>query len=281
MRALAGVALVLWAAGQPLTGQEAAWSTRPGRPTVGDTVWLERVFATPSGWRVRPGRIDNDEHSEPLADATVERATDGWLVRYAVAGWSPGHHVVAIPPVWRLGPDGRADSVPGGTASFDVRSVIPDSVTNPRPQPASAPLRRDGHDPRTALALTLVAVVGVVASWRLRRRGPRRPRPEAVLPTHKEVADDRWLAAGESKAVAARAAAQLRAALARAVPAAQTSLSTAECLAALATALPPARLHDVTTALTALDAVAFAAGHETDVVTLARRARQLAAESVT
>ena len=93
------------------------------------------------------------------------------------------------------------------------------------------------------------------------------------------MADDRWLAAGESKAVAARAAAQLRAALARAVPAAQTSLSTAECLALLTPALPPARLHDVTSVLTALDAVAFSAGHETDVVTLARRARQLAAES--
>src|SRR5206468_2971158 len=81
MRALAGVALGLWAAGQPLTGQEADWSTRPVRPTVGDTVWLERVFAAPPGWRVRPGRIDNDEHGEPLADATIERTNSGWLVR--------------------------------------------------------------------------------------------------------------------------------------------------------------------------------------------------------
>src|SRR5258705_1996975 len=37
---------------------------------------------------------------------------------------------------WRLAPDGRADSVPGGTVRLDVQSVIPDSVKQPQPRSA-------------------------------------------------------------------------------------------------------------------------------------------------
>src|SRR6266545_513822 len=91
-----------------------------------------------------------------------------------------------------------------------------------------------------------------------------------------EVPDARWLAAGEPKAVAARAAQQLRHALAHAIPAAHAALSTAECLAAVERVRPDAPLRELRELLHALDQVAFATAHGVDVVPLAARARALA-----
>ncbi|HEX4602303.1 MAG TPA: hypothetical protein VH116_12980, partial [Gemmatimonadales bacterium] len=98
------------------------------------------------------------------------------------------------------------------------------------------------------------------------------------------VPDARWLAAGEPKAVAARAIWHVRVALAQAVPAAHPALSTAECLAALEQARPTTPpLAELRELLEQLDRVAFASAPGTDVAalaalaTLARRvARELA-----
>jgi hypothetical protein len=51
-----------------------------------------------------------------------------------------------------------------------------------------------------------------------RRRGPRTVVAGQGLAVDAEVADARWLAAGEPKAVAARAAQRLRRAVAHAIP---------------------------------------------------------------
>jgi len=92
------------------------------------------------------------------------------------------------------------------------------------------------------------------------------------------VPDARWLAAGEPKAVAARAVLQLRVAIAHTVPGANLALSTTECLAAVERARPDAPLRELRAALEQLDRVEFASAHGADVAALAVRARALARE---
>src|SRR5206468_4327480 len=64
----------------------AGWVAAPDRPTVGDTVWLERTVTAAPGWRVRAGKLEAGERVEPLGDPVVRRASspDGWVVRYPV-----------------------------------------------------------------------------------------------------------------------------------------------------------------------------------------------------
>jgi hypothetical protein len=127
-----------------------------------------------------------------------------------------------------------------------------------------------------ALVLAAGALVGLIA-WR--RRGPRRVPPDALaLGGDAEVSDHRWVAAGEPKAVAARAAQRLRHALASAIPEAHEALSTTECLAVVERAHPHAPLRDLRDVLQTLDQVAFASAHGVDVAPLAARARALARE---
>ena len=258
----------------------AGWVAAPDRPTVGDTVWLERTVTAAPGWRVRAGKLEAGERVEPLGDPVVRRASspDGWVVRYPVAAWAPGAHTVSVPPIWRLGPDGRADSLPGGSAAFVITSVIPDTVRQPEPRAAIAPIRSTR---RYALAATLAVVLcaGLLAAGvRWRRRRPRPPGLPPHVPVEPEVPDARWLAAGEPKAVAARAVLQLRVAIAHTVPGANLALSTTECLAVVERARPDAPLRELRAVVEQLDRVEFASAHGTDVAALAVRARALARE---
>src|SRR5206468_3742511 len=173
------------------------------------------------------------ERVEPLGEPSLRRAPGGWLVRYPIVAWTPGAHTLALPPIWELRPDGRADSVSGGVASFFIQNVIPDSVLGPEPRGALAPMRLARHRALPPAAALLVAGVTHALGLRWRRRAPQEvpvPPPGSL---DAEVPDARWLAAGEPKAVAARAAFRLRMAVARAIPEARPALSAAECLAAV------------------------------------------------
>lgn len=258
--------------------QQAGWAVDPGRPTVGDTIWLARVVATPPGWRVRAGPLGPTPSGEPLGDPVVVAAAGGWAVRYPMVAWTPGPVAVSMPPVWRLGPDGTADSLLGGTATFQVASVIPDSVAAPAPRPALAPLRLARRGPWPALAGGLLAVGMLVVLVAWRRRSPRPITPARDIALDPEVPDARWLDAGEPKAVAARAAHRLRSAIARAVPGAHEALSAPECLAVVERARPDAPVRELRELLAALSQVAFASAHGVDVTPLAARARALAEE---
>ncbi|PYP17244.1 MAG: hypothetical protein DMD52_04960 [Gemmatimonadetes bacterium] len=269
MTALVGLWLVL---------QGGGWVATPARPTVGDTVWLERQVVVPAGWRVRAGRLDPTERVEPLGEPSVRRAPGGWLVRYPIVAWTPGAHTLALPPIWELRPDGRADSVSGGVAGFLVQSVIPDSVLGPEPRGALAPVRLARYAVLPPAAALLVAGVSLALGLRWRRRTPRAEPAPRHVPLEPEVPDARWLAAGEPKAVAARAAFRLRVAVARAIPEARPALSTAECIAAVERARPHASLRELRELLEQLDRVAFASAHGTDVAALAQMARRFAQE---
>jgi len=261
-----------------LVVQANGWVAAPGQPTVGDTIRLERTVATSPGWRVRAGRLASATVAEPLGDPVVLAAPGGWVVRYAVVAWTPGEISLDMPPLWRLGPDGTADSLPGGTAAFHVASVIPDSVRSPAPQPSLGPLRLDRSSPFPVIAGVLLAGGTLLLLMLWRRRAPRRVLAGQDLAVDAEVPDARWLAAGEPKAVAARAAQRLRRALSHAIPDAHEALSTEECLAAVARARPNAPLRDLRELLLGLDQVAFATAHGVEVAPLAARARALARE---
>jgi hypothetical protein len=199
-------------------------------------------------------------------------------VSYLVVGWRAGTSTITMPAVWRLGPDGSTDSLPGGTITLRIASVIPDTVTAPQPQPSLGPLRLLRPNPIPVLAAIALAGGMLLALIGWRRRAPRRLKDDATTPEDAEIPDQRWLAAGEPKAVAARAAQRLRHALAHAIPDAHEALSTTECLAAVARARPDAPLRDLRELLQALDQVAFATAHGVEVAPLAARARALARE---
>ena len=258
--------------------QANGWVATPSQPTVGDTIRLERTVSVPPGWRVRVGKLASATVAEPLGDPIVVPASGAWVVRYAVVAWTPGEMSLDMPPLWRLGPDGTADSLSGGTATFRVASVIPDSVRAPAPQPALGPLRLDRSSPFPLIAAVLLAAGTLLLLILWRRRGPRSALAGQTLAVDAEVSDARWLSAGEPKAVAARAAQRLRRALSHAIPDAHEALSTEECLAAVARARPDAPLRDLRELLLGLDQVAFATAHGVEVAPLAARARALARE---
>jgi hypothetical protein len=263
-------ALVLWA-----VVQDPRWTVRPAAPTVGDTVWLERRVTAPGGWAVRPGRLAPGGAVEPIGDPVAEWDGGSWVVRYPVVAWTTGTQGVTLPVLWRLGPGGEADSLAGGQASFTVASVLPDTG-RPAPRPARDPLRlgrRGALGPAAALGLA-AGLLAAGVRWRRRRPRPARARPH--VPVDRVVPDGDWIGAGEPAAVAARAAAHLRAALARAVPAAHTGLTTAECLAALKGTRPGAPLDELATALNRLDQAAFGGVRGADVAALAAQSRALA-----
>src|SRR5207244_9754903 len=168
------------------------------------------------------------------------------------------NHKLTLPPVWRLAPDGRADSTAGGTASFSVASVIPDSLVLPSPQGLLAPLRRSHQNPLPPLAAVSLAAALLAAGVARRRRAPRGDPPPPPVPVEREVPDARWLAAGEPKAVAARAAWRLRGAVAGAVPEARPALGTGECLTVVERVRPAAPVRELRDLLEQLDRVEFA-----------------------
>ncbi|HEU5261424.1 MAG TPA: hypothetical protein VFU41_08395 [Gemmatimonadales bacterium] len=281
-RRIAGLAVVgvlaSWRLGMGQGGGAAGeWQVTPARPTVGDTVWLERFVAAPPGWRVQPAKAERTGEAvvEPLGDPVVRRAAEGWVVRYPVVAWVPALRWVIPPSIVRWGPSGRADTVPRDTAWFRVSSVIPESAVAPRPQPLLPPLRTAPRDPLPAGVALLVTGALLAGALRWRRRAARQVPPPPHVPLEPEVPDARWLVAGEPKAVAVRATHRLRMTLYRAIPEAHPALSTAECLAQVERARPQAPLRELRDVLEQLDHVAFASAHGTDVAALAKMARRL------
>src|SRR2546426_233814 len=180
-----------------LVVQANGWIAAPSQPTVGDTIRLERMVAAPPGWPVRAGKLASVTVAEPLGDAVVFASSGNWVVRYVVVAWTPGEITLDMPPLWRLSPDGTADSLSGGTATFHVASVIPDSVKSLAPQPSLGPLRLDRSSPFPVIAAVLLTGGALLLLILWRRRGPRSVVADpAGLAIGAEGPGTRWLGAG-------------------------------------------------------------------------------------
>jgi hypothetical protein len=187
-------------------------------PQVGDTIWLVRTIAAPSGREVRVAPWSPEGAVEALGPGLLVPRGDSVDVRYPAVGWLPGSHAVDVPGPVLVSPDGTTDSLPPTTITVTIASILPalpgDSL--PPPQPEAAPVLRPVQTalPLVILLLLATLVLLPVHFWWRRRGRPLVPVARAASTTVPTVPFDDWVAAGEPRAVLAAAAAQLRAATA-------------------------------------------------------------------
>lgn len=242
------------------------------QPTVGDTVWLDRNVRIPAGYTVRAGDWEPADPFQLLGRPRVIVSGDSARITYPLVVWRPGRHVVELPGALLLGPGGTVDSLPGQRTALEVRSILPAGDTTLSPQPSAALVRRHVVTmvPMVALwALTIVLLLPLHLWWR-RRGKPSRAAPPAPRPEALEAPLSRWADAGENRAVASLATAQLRAALADRLPAAHMGLDTERVLAELAAARPEWPLEDFGSVLRSLDDVRFGAAPSAQALGLSR-----------
>jgi len=275
MAAPATLAAALWALAA--TATDTPWVATPPGPTVGDTVWLTRVVAVPPDVRLRAAPLETPPDAAALGDPTLTPAPGGDTVRYALVLWTAGPHHVVLPTLWLVGPGGRSDSLPGGAADVEVRSVLPAEAAGAAgPKALLPPLDPRPPAPGIPVLAAALSLAALAAAVRLRRRGPRPVAEAAPFETAVAVPDERWLEAGEPKAVAARASRALRQALARAVPDAGEALPVREALAAAEGRIPGATFRRIREDLLTLEQVSYAVAHGADVGRVAADARALA-----
>lgn len=246
-------------------------------PSVGDTVWVGRTVRIPAGYTVRAGDWEPADPFQLLGRPRVIVSGDSARITYPLVVWRPGRHVVELPGALLLGPDGTVDSVAGQRTSVEVRSVLPPGDSTLSPQPSAALVERNvvSLAPLVGLwAVTIVFLLPLHLWWR-RRGKPNRaaapaPRPEAL-----EAPLSRWADAGEHRAVASLATAQLRAALAQRLPAAHMGLDTERVLAEVAAAHPEWPLEDFGSVLRSLDDVRFGAAPSVQALGLSRSSMAL------
>ncbi len=248
-----------------------------GAPTVGDTIWLVRTVAVPSGSAVRPAPWNPTGDLETLGPARVTVHGDSVEIAYPVVAWLPGSRTVDVPGPLLLLAGGGVDSIPAERLTVTVASILPAGVPDSmlQIQPAAAPVVRGERTLRSLLALLLLAMVLLVPLHLLwRRRGKAVPRvatpPPPVLPL------ERWADAGEVRVVLAAATASLRDALARAVPEATPAANMGEVLAAARAAQPDWPHDEIADVLGALEEARFTPEAFPDAAGLATWAQELA-----
>lgn len=238
-------------------GPGAGWRATPARPTVGDTVRLARRVPAPAGATLRPEPLRATDRITPLAPPIIHADSGGFTVTYVIAPFVTGRVAIAMPPVQVIDLSGATTTVLGDSALVDVVSVLPDTG-HPAPRASVGPYRRPVRRAAPlviALALAVMLLAGWWA-WRLRTGRPRPPAgPPPVVPS---PPIDRWLAAGEPRAVAALATERLRGGIERLVPHATRALASGELLAVLEAERPGWPLREIREMLAALDRARFA-----------------------
>ena len=116
--------------------QSAVWSVSPSGATVGDTIWVERTVVATAGARARLRPMESTSVYEPLdAPVAVDSAGRIWI-RYTVAVFEPGTHMLPMPAVELVFPDGTGRTVAGDTARVALASVLPEGDTRLEPKPS-------------------------------------------------------------------------------------------------------------------------------------------------
>jgi hypothetical protein len=245
--------------------------------SVGDTVWVGRSVRVPAGYTVRAGDWEPADPFQLLGRPRVVVSGDSARIAYPLVVWRPGRHVVELPGALLLGPAGTVDSLAGQRAYVEVRSVLPPGDSTVSPQPSAALVERHVVTlaPVVALwVLTLVLLLPLHLWWR-RRGKPARTAASTSRPEALEPPLSRWADAGEHRAVASLATAELRAALAERLPAAHMGLDTERVLAEVAAARPEWPLEDFGSILRSLDDVRFGTAPSTQALGLSRSSMAL------
>jgi len=237
---------------------QAAWTSRPAAPTVGDTIVVERLVPMAPGALGRTRPLEAGEQLEPLGLPTVAPVEGGLLVRHALALFAPGTHTIRMPVIEVVHPDGTVEAILGDQAVIVVAAVVPDSVPDPRPMPSQAPIARALRDRWRAVAPVAVVLIALGAWLAWRRRRPRAVRPAGTAVPPVELPLMRWLAAGERRAVATVTAHRLRSTVAGVVPASAPVTDAGDWAAAVGAARPDWPVEDLADLLRALERARFA-----------------------
>ncbi|NIM48317.1 MAG: hypothetical protein GTN62_01595 [Gemmatimonadales bacterium] len=255
--------------------QTSTWAVSPDRVTVGDTVRLVRRITTAPDVQARLQPLVASVAVEPLSAPRAAWAEGTLTILYTVALFDSGRQAVAMPPSELLYPDGRVETLAGDTAWVNVVSVLPVQDTLPSPMPSLEPIARELT--RTAPLVGLVlAVIGATVVWGFARRRTR-PRPGAADEEVEAVgpAVDRWVSAGESRAVAAVTADRLRERVAALLPDAGRHLDTEECVEVLRRVDPGWPVRELTDILRALERARFSPAVPSDVLEVVDQADNL------
>jgi hypothetical protein len=250
-----------------------------GLPTVGDTIWVSRTIEVPPGHTVRPGEWEPADSIELLGPARVTLRGSEAVIAYPVVIWRPGAYNLAPPGPLLLGADGSVDSLAPKPVELLVASVLPrvppDSTLRPQPRAEFVP--RAATTPIPVILLGIVAVLLLAPlHWWWRRRGLAAggiPRHDVDEPMSEVL--ERWADAGEFRAVAAAAAARVRAAIGRSLPAAHPALDTEAVLSHLSDARTDWPLAEIGDLLRSLDEARFGRTTFPDAIGLARWAAEL------
>lgn len=246
-------------------------------PTVGDTIWVTRTVRVPAGQTVRPADWEPADPVQLLGRPIVSVRGDSAEIAYPVVVWRPGQHTINLPGPLLLGASGSVDSLGDEKVHLEIRSVLPAAADSLSPQPRASLVNRGIATPGPLALLWLVTGIFLIPLhlWWRRRGKPGRVAPPAISPDALEPPLVRWADAGEHRAVANVATAQLRAALAERVPAAHPGLDTDRVLAELAAARPAWPLDDVGTLLRSLDDIRFGVTPSTEALGLSRSSVEL------
>ncbi|MBI4501348.1 MAG: hypothetical protein HY700_09325 [Gemmatimonadetes bacterium] len=251
--------------------QAGALLVSPPAPTVGDTITVTRTIDVPAEARARAQPLGSSLLIEPLAEPIMLRTRKGIMVRYTFAMFEAGRHPVGLPPVELLYRDGRVELRPEDTAWVSVRSVLPPGDTLPQPAGSLGPIARHPTDARPLLVATATVLLAA-GGWAVTRRRRRRRRESEAAPAAPAAPPvERWIAAGEARAVAAVVADRLRNRIAELAPEADRALSAEECIGVLERRRPDWPLRDLSDALRALERARFAPAVPGDVAALVRQ----------
>ena len=172
-------------------------------PTVGDTVWVERVLGDVGGAVVRPQPWSLGALGEQLGPALVLQGARGVTVRYPLVLWYPGDHTLTMPGPVLVKRDGSSDTLKASTHKVSLQSVLPvgqpRSKLAPKPARGTLPIASRSLVPLgVLLAALVVGFLPAALLWRRRGKAVRLPAKVEVFPDPERLRQ--WAAAGEYRA---------------------------------------------------------------------------------
>ncbi|HSB55691.1 MAG TPA: hypothetical protein VLD58_15125 [Gemmatimonadales bacterium] len=249
----------------------------PAGPTVGDTIWLERVVETPSGAEVHAAQWTPAEPMGLLGHALLRREGNKTIVSYPAVAWRAGRIQVDVPGPIVIRPDGTTDSLPVESRTLNIVSVLPDSVPAEKlpVQPEAGIVTERVTTPYPVLVAVLVALLifAPLAWWWLRSGPPMPGFTAGGAPVAPPL--DEWNEAGEPRAVAAVAARGLRATMLSHLPGMPQGLHAGRLMRVVAEQRPSWPVAELGDVLGGLEAVQYDSAPSHDVLALARRAADL------